>query len=250
MPRVRVCFVNLDSSLGQPSEPRGVKGWVLVIEDEPAIADVIRLNLAKAGFSVSILDRGEDALAVVGSLRPVVIVLDINLPDTSGTEICRQLRGQGDWTPIVFVTARDDEIDRVLGLELGADDYVTKPFSPRELVARISAVVRRAQGNLQAQSITVDDLRLDVGARRVWNGEADVTLTSTEFDLLAYLMAHQGRIFDREQLLSAVWGYSSAQGTRTVDVHIAQLRGKLGTDCPIRTVRGVGYGVEARGARG
>jgi DNA-binding response OmpR family regulator len=158
-----------------------------------------------------------------------------------GIEVCRTLRADGDWTPVLFVTARDDEIDRVLGLELGADDYVTKPFSPRELVARVRTVLRR--GTVTASVLEVGRTRVDVTQRRAWADGAEVALTSTEFELLAALMRRPRQVFERAQLLSAVWGYQ-VTGTRTVDVHVAQLRAKLGDASPIRTVRGVGYAAD------
>ena len=221
------------------------KGLVLVVEDEKAIADLQRLYLTKAGFGVQVEADGEAALAAVRRLHPVAIVLDVGLPGMDGTEVCQALRAGGDWTPILFVTARDDEIDRVLGLEMGADDYITKPFSPRELVSRVKTVLRRVTGPpTDDQVLTVGEVRLDAGRRRVWAGGAEIPLTTTEFDLLAFLMRRPGRVYDREQLLSEVWGYAAAAGTRTVDVHVAQLRAKLGTMSPIRTVRGVGYAAE------
>jgi DNA-binding response OmpR family regulator len=151
------------------------------------------------------------------------------------------LRADGDWTPILFVTARDDEVDRVLGLELGADDYITKPFSPREFVARVKTVLRRSMGASDERVLVVGSVTVDPARRRTLADGNDVALTATEFDLLAYLMRRPGRVFTREQLLSDVWGYAAAGGTRTVDVHVAQLRGKLGDASPIRTIRGVGY---------
>jgi DNA-binding response OmpR family regulator len=217
-----------------------------VIEDEPAIADVIRLNLAKAGYGVHVEHHGDNALDAVRRLRPAAIILDVGLPGTDGIEICRKLRADDDWTPVLFVTARDDEVDRIVGLELGADDYVTKPFSPRELVARVTGVLRRTQGVPAAAPQTVGAITLDAAQRRVLSGTTELSLTATEFDLLAHLMRRPGRVFTREQLLSEVWGYSSIAGTRTVDVHIAQLRAKLGAASPIRTVRGVGYAAESR----
>ncbi len=225
------------------AEPRQ-RGLVLVVEDEPAIADVIRLNLAKAGYGVHVEHQGDHALDAVRRLRPAAIILDVGLPGTDGVEICRRLRAEQDWTPILFVTARDDEVDRIVGLEMGADDYVTKPFSPRELVARVTGVLRRTKGTPEAPPQTVGAVTLDAGQRRVFNGSDELNLTATEFDLLAYLMRRPGRVFSREQLLSEVWGYSAVAGTRTVDVHIAQLRAKLGAASPIRTVRGVGYAAE------
>jgi DNA-binding response OmpR family regulator len=220
------------------------RGLVLVVEDEPAIADVIRLNLARAGYGVQVEHDGGRALAAVQRFRPAAIVLDVGLPNLDGVEICRRLRAEQDWTPVLFVTARDDEVDRILGLEIGADDYVTKPFSPRELVARVTGVLRRANGVPQEAPRTVGAITLDVAQRRVFAGDAEVELTATEFELLAYLMRRPGRVFTREQLLSEVWGYAAVAGTRTVDVHVAQLRGKLGAASPIRTVRGVGYAAE------
>jgi DNA-binding response OmpR family regulator len=228
------------------AEPRP-RGLVLVVEDEPAIADVIRLNLAKAGYGVEVEHSGDRALDAVRRLRPAAIILDVGLPGTDGIEICRRLRAAQDWTPVLFVTARDDEVDRIVGLEMGADDYVTKPFSPRELVARVTGVLRRTQGVPEAAPQTVGGVTLDAGQRRVFSGTDELNLTATEFDLLAYLMRRPGRVFTREQLLSEVWGYSAVAGTRTVDVHIAQLRAKLGGASPIRTVRGVGYAAEGTG---
>ena len=165
-----------------------------------------------------------------------------------GTEVCRRLREGGDWTPVIFLTARDDEVDRVVGLELGADDYVTKPFSPRELVARVKAVLRRTAGPPATAEAprSVGVVTLDPARRRVHADGVDVALTSTEFDLLAHLMQRPGRVFTREELLGSVWGYAAHAGTRTVDVHVAQVRGKLADASAlardvIRTVRGVGY---------
>jgi DNA-binding response OmpR family regulator len=222
------------------------KGLVLVAEDEKSIADLQRLYLSREGFGVHVETDGRSALAAARRLRPVAIILDIGLPELDGTEVCRALRADGDWTPVLFVTARDDEVDRVLGLELGADDYVTKPFSPRELVARVKTVLRRTAGPPGGEPVlTVGAVRLDPGRRRAWAGEREVVLTSTEFDLLAHLMRRPGRVYEREQLLSEVWGYAAAAGTRTVDVHVAQVRAKLGDASPIRTVRGVGYAAES-----
>ena len=221
------------------------RGLVLVVEDERAIADLIALYLRRDGFGVHVDGDGESALASVRRLKPVAVVLDVGLPKLDGIEVCRTLRANGDWTPVLFVTARDDEVDRVLGLELGADDYVTKPFSPRELAARVRTVLRRAQGPRQPV-FEVGRTRLDPQQRRTWADGTEIDLTTTEFDLLAHLMRNRGRVFDRDQLLSAVWGYEAVAGTRTVDVHIAQLRGKLGEASPIRTVRGVGYSADDR----
>jgi DNA-binding response OmpR family regulator len=224
-------------------------GLVLVVEDERAIADLVRLYLSRDGFGVHVEHDGEAGLAAARRVRPVACVLDIALPGLSGAEICRRLREGGDWTPVIFLTARDDEVDRIVGLELGADDYVTKPFSPRELVARLRAVLRRAEGGVAAAAErprTVGPLTLDPGRRSVTVAGVPVQLTSTEFDLLAHLAGRPGRVFTREELLAAVWGYAAHSGTRTVDVHIAQVRGKLGTaGALIRTHRGVGYAIDA-----
>jgi len=221
------------------------RGLVLVVEDEAAIAELAALYLRRDGFGVHIEPDGAAALDAVRRLKPVAVVLDIGLSGMDGIEICKAMRAGGDWTPILFVTARDDELDRLLGLEIGADDYLTKPFSPRELAARVRTVLRRASGAAQhGQLFTVGSARVDVTSRRAWAGDAEISLTSTEFDLLTHLLRHPGQVLSREQLLSAVWGYAAAAGTRTVDVHVAQLRAKLGEHSPIRTVRGVGYAAD------
>ena len=216
---------------------------MLVVEDEAAIVELERMYLTGAGFGVHVETDGRQALAAVDRLRPVAIVLDVGIPGLDGIEVCRTLRARDDWTPVIFVTARDDEIDRILGLELGADDYLTKPFSPRELVARIKGMVRRAAGPV-APTRTVGGVHLDGSRRRVETAAGRVDLTATEFDLLDRLMSQPGRVFTREQLLSSVWGIADYSSSRTVDVHIAQLRVKLGDAAGIvRTVRGVGYSV-------
>ena len=226
------------------AEP-GARGLVLVVEDDRAIADLVRLYLRRDGFGVQVEADGATALDAVGRLRPVAVVLDIGLPGLDGVEVCRRLRAADDWTPVLFMTARDDEVDRIVGLELGADDYVTKPFSPRELVARVRAVLRRADGvPTREEVLAMGGVRVEVDRRRVQVEGRDVALTATEFALLAHLMRAPARVFTREQLLGAVWGYAAAAGTRTVDVHVAQLRGKLGAASPIRTVRGTGYAAE------
>ncbi|MDS0136552.1 MULTISPECIES: response regulator transcription factor [unclassified Amycolatopsis] len=221
------------------------RGLVLVVEDEAAIAELAALYLKRDGFGVHVEADGGRALDAVRRLKPVAIVLDIGLSGMDGIEICKALRAAGDWTPVLFVTARDDELDRLLGLEIGADDYLTKPFSPRELAARVRTVLRRASGATPVASVlTVGGARVDLTSRRAWAGDAEVFLTSTEFDLLMHLLRHPGQVLSRDQLLSAVWGYAAAAGTRTVDVHVAQLRAKLGASSPIRTVRGIGYAAD------
>jgi DNA-binding response OmpR family regulator len=229
--------------MGGVSDQPAVKGLVLVVEDERPIADLVRLYLTRDGFRVHVEHDGVAALAAARKIRPVVCILDIALPGMDGTAVCRRLRESGDWTPVIFLTARDDEIDRILGLELGADDYVTKPFSPRELVARVKALLRRTAGPPDGQRIRqLGPVALDPGKRVALVDGSPVSLTPTEFDLLSHLMSRPGRVFTREELLASVWGYAAHAGTRTVDVHVAQVRGKLGNAAVlIRTVRGVGY---------
>ena len=233
----------------------GTKGLVLVVEDERPIADLLRLYLSRDGFGVHVEHDGIGGLAAARRLRPVACVLDIALPGMDGTEVCRRLRSSGDWTPVLFLTARDDEVDRVVGLELGADDYVTKPFSPRELVARVRAVLRRTLGppDPAGQTVRLGPVALDPARRTVTvdtgsvgSTQTSVELTQTEFDLLAHLMRRPGRVYTREELLASVWGYAAHTGSRTVDVHVAQVRAKLGGGAGIlKTVRGVGYSADA-----
>ncbi len=218
---------------------------ILVVEDEPPIADVLRLYLDRAGYAVAVESDGLRGLAAVRERRPDAVILDVGLPGMDGTEICRRMRAEDDWTPVLFCTARDDEVDRVLGLEMGGDDYITKPFSPREVVARVKVALRHAHAPDPGDVLVLGRVTLDRGARRVLVDGGEVTLTATEFDLLAYLMQHPGRVITRDRLLEEVWGYASAVGTRTVDVHVAQVRAKLGDASPIRTVRGVGYSAES-----
>ncbi len=221
------------------------RGLVLVVEDEKPISDLLRLYLSREGYGVHTEFDGLAGLTAARTKHPVAVILDVGLPGMDGTEVCRTLRAEDNWVPVIFCTARDDEVDRVLGLELGADDYVTKPFSPREVVARVKSLVRRSavahRGN---ETLSIGSVQVDAVRRRVTVDGTDVALTATEFDLLAHLMSEPGRVFSRDQLLSEVWGYASSVGTRTVDVHVAQLRAKLGQASPIRTVRGVGYSAE------
>ena len=227
---------------------------VLVVEDEPAIADLLRTYLERDGFEVEVAADGLVALQAVDRGRPDAVVLDVGLPGLDGTEVCRRMRAAGDWTPVLFVTARDDEVDRVVGLELGADDYVTKPFSPREVVARVRAVLRRGQrpgggtdgGEAAGGSrvLRLGGVSLDLDTRLAEADGVPVELTTTEFDLLAHLARRPGRVCSREELLAEVWGYPDGIQTRTVDVHVAQLRGKLGEALRVRTVRGVGYAAQ------
>jgi DNA-binding response OmpR family regulator len=219
-------------------------GLVVVVEDERAIADLERLYLSRAGFGVEVVSDGDAALSIIRARRPVAIVLDVGLPGVDGIELCRRLRADDDWTPIVFVTARDDEIERLVALELGGDDYLTKPFSPRELVTRLKVILRRTHGAPTRREIRLGSLVLDQDTRSAALGDEALVLTATEFDLLVHLARSPGRVFTREQLLSSVWGHADYASGRTVDVHIAQLRAKLGQASGIRTVRGVGYAID------
>ncbi len=215
---------------------------VLVVEDEKAIADVVEMYLDQGGFKTRLATTGADARKQLDDPQLGLVLLDLGLPDDDGIDVLREIRKRGD-LPVIVVTARDGEADRVLGLELGADDYVTKPFSPRELVARVRAVLRREERAEPSGegAILAGDLKIDRGSREVTNNGDPVDLTRMEFDLLAYLASSPGRVFSRTQLLEAVWGYPDDVDSRTVDVHIAQLRRKLGASCPVKTVRGVGY---------
>ncbi len=221
----------------------GALGLVLVVEDEPAIAELERRYLTQAGYGVHVEARGAAGLDAVRRLKPVLVVLDVGLPDLDGVELCRRLRGTGDWTPVLFVTARDDEVDRIIGLEIGGDDYLTKPFSPREMVARVKAVLRRSQETAAADVLLAGSVRLDPDRRSVTVDDRPVALTLTEFNLLAALLRSRGRVLGRAELMAQAWGQADYGASRTVDVHVAQLRAKLGEGCPIETVRGVGYRV-------
>ncbi len=226
------------------SEGAGSRGLVLVGEDEAPIADLERLYLSREGFGVHVESDGQAVLDAARRLHPVALVLDIGLPTMDGLAVCRALRAADDWTPVLIVTARGDEVDRLIGLELGADDYLTKPFSPRELVARVKAILRRS-APAAPRSLHVGEVALDLDRHLATVAGEPVELTATEFALLAFLLRRPGQVYDREQLLAQVWGYEAAAGTRTVDVHVAQLRAKLGPASPIRTVRGVGYAAGA-----
>jgi DNA-binding response OmpR family regulator len=217
----------------------------MVVEDDPAIAQMVSLQLELSGYRTHVERDGLAALEAIRRDRPDVVLLDIGLPGLDGIQVCRRLRAADDWTPILFVTARDDEVDRVVGLELGADDYVTKPFSPREVIARIGSVLRRTRDRTEPRhELACGDVRLRPDERRAYAGDDEIAFTATEFDLLAYLMASPGRVYTREQLMRQVWGYDTVAGQRTVDVHVAQVRAKLGAHDVIRTVRGVGYAAQ------
>jgi DNA-binding response OmpR family regulator len=226
--------------------------FILIAEDEPNIASFAKMYLEAAGFRVDIAERGDVALERIEAERPDLLLLDLNLPGVDGFEVTRRIRQGGGAMPILMLTARDDAVDKVVGLELGADDYVTKPFDPRELVARVRAVLRRSDGSTDEADpdlppvLEVDDLRIEVGPREVFVGDQEVALTPKEFDLLTALVQARGLVLSREQLLEKVWGYTFLGDSRTIDVHVRQLRRKLGDACPIETVWGTGYKVPAR----
>ncbi len=217
------------------------RGTVVLIEDEESIADLIRMYFEQEGFRLVHAPNGEQGLDAVRDRDPRVVLLDLGLPGIDGVEVCRRIRAFSD-VPVIMLTARDSEIDKIVGLEIGADDYVTKPFSPRELVARVRAVLRRSEEAPRAPSILeVDGWEIDSGRREVRSADGDIVRpTAREFDLLWYLAENGGLVLSRSQILEAVWGYEYFGETRTVDVHIRQLRKKL-EGLPIETVWGVGY---------
>ena len=219
---------------------RAVGGTVLIVEDELAIGALIRSYLSRDGFGVVWVRTGEEALVELARHSVRLVVLDIGLPGMDGFEVCRQIRNRSN-VPIVMVTARDEEPDRVAGLEVGADDYVLKPFSPRELVARVKAILRRSEASPQETVLSLGDVEVDTQGREVTVGGDPVELTAKEFDLLARLLENPGVVLSRDTLLDRAWGTTYPGGTRTVDVHIGQLRRKLGRPALIRTVRGAGY---------
>ncbi len=220
------------------------KGTILVVDDEPNIADLVDLYLAREGFRVLKAADGETGLQAMRDHRPRLIVLDVGLPDVDGLEVCRRIRATSQ-VPVIFLTARDGEVDRVLGLELGADDYLTKPFSPAELVARVKAVLRRVDGTAPPEVVQAGRVTIDIGRREIRIDDAAVEFTTKEFDLLRYLAERPGLALSRQQILDGVWGYGWYGDARTVDVHIAQVRKKAGDALEIKTVRGVGYRLES-----
>lgn len=226
-----------------------MKPLILIVEDEPSLVELLRYNLEKADFEVQTARDGDEALVAIDERLPDLVLLDWMLPMTSGIEVCRRIRRQPDTRdlPIVMLTARGEEADRVRGLESGADDYVTKPFSPNELIARVRAVMRRSRPATAADKLELADLSMDLVAHRVARGDRRVHLGPTEFRLLRYLLEHPGRVFSREQLLNAVWGHDVYVEPRTVDVHIRRLRKAInGPDERdlIRTVRAAGYSLD------
>jgi DNA-binding response OmpR family regulator len=234
---------------------------ILVVEDERAVARGLAYALEREGYTVLLAETGAAALAQAREESPALILLDVRLPDTSGFDICRTLRAEGRRLPILMLTARDEEVDKVLGLELGADDYIVKPYSLRELISRIRASLRRAYGELAADAddgptaIAIGDVILDLERLQARRNGRPVDLTPTEFRLLRYLARNPGRPFSRDQLIEAVWGYESDVGSeRTVDVHVRHLRQKLEPDPAnprhLLTVRGIGYKLEPTGEQG
>ena len=218
---------------------------ILVVDDEPNIVELNRMYLEGAGYQVVTARTGPEALDRFRSERPDLVVLDLMLPGIDGLSICREIRQKGA-TPIIMLTARTEDVDRIVGLELGADDYVTKPYNPRELVARVRAVLRRtnppAEAAPPAPALKLGDVSLDPARRTVTIGAESISLRTKEFDLLQCLLEHQGLVLSREQLLSQVWGYDYAGETRTVDVHVAGLRKELrASNVAVETVWGIGY---------
>jgi DNA-binding response OmpR family regulator len=216
---------------------------IVVIEDDHNISDLVALYLRREGYRVLQADDGERGLAYLDQEAATLVIVDIGLPgELDGFDVCRLVQGRGE-IPVIMLTARDDEVDRVLGLELGADDYVTKPFSPRELVARVRAILRRVRGPERAEPAVIDlgPIVVDTGRREVRTVEGVVALTTREFDLLAYLASNRSLVLSRRRLLDGVWGEGWYGDERTVDVHVRQLRKKLGETLALATVWGVGY---------
>ena len=218
------------------------KQTILVVDDEQHIIDLARMYLEQDGFTVEQALDGLEALAKIRDLKPALVVLDLMLPEIDGWEVCRRTRDSSD-VPIIMLTARSDDVDKIVGLELGADDYLTKPFNPRELVARVKAILRRYERSVQPGTVLrIGELTIDPGSREAILGTQPLQLRTQEFDLLHTLAQHRGQVLTREQLLELAWGYDYYGETRTVDVHISHLRKKLsGSELEIETVRGVGY---------
>jgi two-component system, OmpR family, response regulator RegX3 len=215
-------------------------GSVLLVEDEPSVGELVRSYLTRDGYHVIWVRSGEDALVEIDRHQIRMVLLDVGLPGMDGFDVCRALRARSQ-VPILMLTARDEEPDRVVGLEVGADDYLTKPFSPRELVARIKAILRRSDPQPTQEVLSLGDVLVNRETHDVTVAGDAVELTAKEFDLLAYFIANAGVLLSRDQLLDRVWGVEYPGGTRTVDVHVAQLRRKLSRPALIRTLRGAGY---------
>ncbi|SMO33974.1 response regulator transcription factor [Melghirimyces algeriensis] len=227
---------------------------VMVVDDEPSIVKLVKYNLEKEGYQVEVATDGEKALEKIKDIAPDLVVLDLMLPKVDGLEVCKQLRKESRHIPILMLTAKTEEFDKVLGLELGADDYMTKPFSPRELVARVKAIFRRMEAVREVESpfkekgFRIGDLQIDADGYEVLRKDEPVDLTPKEFELLIYLANHRGKVLSRDQLLNAVWDYDYIGDTRIVDVHVSHLREKVEEDSRnpvyIKTVRGIGYKFE------
>jgi len=214
---------------------------LLLVDDEKNIIELERLYLGKEGYDLQVAYDGKSALDKMRSLKPDLIILDLMLPGIDGWEVCRRVRQESE-TPIIMLTARDQDVDKIVGLEIGADDYLTKPFNPRELVARVKAILRRSVPSVKTQRLSVGDLTLDMDRREVTVASKPIELRTKEFDLLAVLMQNHGIVLTRERLLAIAWGFDFPGETRTVDVHVAHLRKKLaGAKTQIETVSGVGY---------
>jgi len=217
---------------------------ILLVDDEPSIIQLSQMYLEREGYRIDSVRDGESALGAVERLHPALVVLDVMLPKLDGFEVCRRLRASNADTAILMLTARDEDIDKILGLELGADDYLTKPFNPRELVARVKAILRRGEGreSTDTRLIRIGDLVIDPARREARLPESTLDLRTQEFDLLLTLAEHRGLVLSREQILQKAWGFDFYGQTRTVDVHVAHLRKKMeGSDVRIETVTGVGY---------
>lgn len=220
------------------------KELILLVDDEPSIVELSRMYLERDGFRIETAADGESALEMIDRHQPALVVLDVMLPKLDGFEVCRRLRSLQINTAILMLTARDEDIDKILGLELGADDYLTKPFNPRELVARVKAILRRGERNVldETKPIHIGDLTIDPARREVRASSQPLDLRTQEFDLLLALAEHRGLVLSREQILQKAWGFDFYGQTRTVDVHVAHLRKKIdGSSVEIETVTGVGY---------
>src|ERR1035438_9270858 len=223
---------------------------IAIVEDEAELAALIEYNLVRHGYEAQILGGSKGTLRALEQAKPDLILLDVMLPDVDGFELCRQIRQSAvlGRTPVLFLTARSDEVDRVLGLEIGGDDYMTKPFSPRELVARVKAHLRREEMDTEPAVLDIGPFRLDRNARRVMHGDRELSLTSTEFNLLEFFLMHRGHAYSRDQLLESVWGAQRYVTPRTVDVHVRRLREQIEEQAEnpkyLTTVRGFGYRFE------
>jgi two-component system alkaline phosphatase synthesis response regulator PhoP len=220
------------------------KQTILIVDDESSIIELVRIYLEQEGYRILSAMDGFQAIKRISEEKPDLVVLDVMLPELNGLDVCKNLRSQGNQVPIIMLTARDDDIDKILGLELGADDYMTKPFNPRELMARIKAILRRGDVNrdFEKKVIKAGDLSMDLAKREVTCRDKTIDLRTQEFEVLRVLAEHPGWVFEREKLLSLAWGFDFLGQTRTVDVHIAQIRKKIeGCNMSIETVTGIGY---------